>query len=462
VACASDCSRTSRTRCAATTASAFPAEQAKLPAARAEKRKRLDSWVDEQVRALPEKERKTPKQKDAAVGRFRGELVKQAAYTWLNRLVYLRLLEGMKLQPAKLLTGGLASSVYADFRDLAQALVGHDDGDDSDGYAFVLGLVFDELALDLPGLFGRSGLGELVPMRWSTLRQVIEALDSPELASCWTDDMTLGWVYQYWNDPEREALDDKLSGGGKMAPHEIASKTQMFTERYMVDWLLQNSLGRMWLAMCKKHGWTALADTDGTFARLAARQAEWRGKRDAGEIDATELMPLHSESERRWVYHVHQAIPADAVASAPDSIRKLKLLDPAVGSGHFLVEAFDLLTGLYHEEAHHRGETGQPQWSDESIAESILANNLFGIDIDPRAVQIAAAALLLKAKRVSPGVRPIRLNLVASELRLSNLPENDPALIELRAQVERETGIPERVTQALVTNWQGRTIWAAC
>jgi hypothetical protein len=272
----------------------IPAEQAKLPAARAEKRKRLDSWVDEQVRALPEKERKTQKQKDAAVGRFRGELVKQAAYTWLNRLVYLRLLEGMKLQPAKLLTGGLASSVYADFRDLAQALVGHDDGDDSDGYAFVLGLVFDELALDLPGLFGRSGLGELVPMRWSTLRQVIEALDSPELVSCWTDDMTLGWVYQYWNDPEREALDDKLSGGGKVAPHEIASKTQMFTERYMVDWLLQNSLGPLWLAICQKRGWTAKAVADGTLARLEARRVDWRaparcGRGRADGSDATRL-----------------------------------------------------------------------------------------------------------------------------------------------------------------------------
>ena len=166
----------------------IPAEQAKLPAARAEKRRRLDAWVDEQVRALPEKERKAKKLQDAAVARFRGELVKQAAYTWLNRLVYLRLLEGMKLQPARLLTNGLGSSVYGDFRDLAQALVGHDDGDDSDGYGFLLGLVFDELALDLPGLFGRSGLGELVPMRWSTLRQVIEALDAPELASCWSDD----------------------------------------------------------------------------------------------------------------------------------------------------------------------------------------------------------------------------------------------------------------------------------
>jgi hypothetical protein len=433
----------------------IPAEQAKLPAARAEKRRRLDAWVDEQVRALPEKERKAKKLQDAAVARFRGELVKQAAYTWLNRLVYLRLLEGMKLQPARLLTGGLGSSVYGDFRDLAQALVGHDDGDDSDGYGFLLGLVFDELALDLPGLFGRSGLGELVPMRWSTLRQVIEALDAPELVSCWTDDMTLGWVYQYWNDPEREALDDKLSGGGKVAPHEIASKTQMFTERYMVDWLLQNSLGPMWLAMCQKHGWTAKVVADGTLARLEERRIAWRARRDAGEVELTESMPIEAGAEQRWAYYVEQPIPADAPALAPKSIRQLKLIDPAVGSGHFLVVAFDLLVALYREEAEHRGEVGQPQWSDQAIVESILANNLHGVDLDPRAVQIAAAALMLTAQRVSPEARPGRLNLVASKLRLASLPDDDPALVELRVKVQRETGIAADLTQALIHELAG-------
>ena len=100
-------------------------------------------------------------------------------------------------------------------------------------------------------------MADLIPVGAATLRHCVEALDAPALASCWTDDMTLGWVYQYWNDPEREALDAKLHAGGKVEPHEIASKTQMFTERYMVDWLLQNSLGPMWLAMCRKHGWTA-------------------------------------------------------------------------------------------------------------------------------------------------------------------------------------------------------------
>jgi hypothetical protein len=107
-------------------------------------------------------------------GRFRGEAEKQAAYTLLNRLVLLRLMEASGLRAP------------------------------------------------------------------------------PVLSGCWSDDMTLGWVYQYWNDPERERLDAKINDGGKIEPHEIASKTQMFTERYMVDWMLQNSLGLMWFTLCRR------------------------------------------------------------------------------------------------------------------------------------------------------------------------------------------------------------------
>ncbi|MEX1364678.1 MAG: BREX-6 system adenine-specific DNA-methyltransferase PglX, partial [Nannocystaceae bacterium] len=274
-----------------------------------------------------------------------------------------------------------------------------------------------------------------------------------ELSSCWTDDMTLGWVYQYWNDPEREALDDKLNGGGKVERHEIASKTQMFTERYMVDWLLQNSVGPLWLAVCRKHGWTPQVEADGTLARLEARRVEWRAKREAEQVEPTELMPLHDEAERRWAYYVPQEIPTEAVEHAVDSVRDLKLLDPAVGSGHFLVVAVDLLVALYREEARHRGEQGQPQWDDRAIVERVLSENLHGIDLDPRAVQIAAAGLWLKAQQIAPGARPPRLNLVASNLRLAGLPEDDAGLTELRQQVERETGIPgaltDRVVQAL-------------
>jgi hypothetical protein len=492
------------------------------------RRARLDDWLDEQVRT------------EATHGRhgrdrehFRREVEKRAAYTLLNRLVLLHLLEGMGRRRMPVLTGGWESEGYQHFREIARSLV-RDDA--SEGYAYLLQLIFEELALDLPGLYGSAGVADLIPVGAATLRHVVEELDAPALVPCWSDDMTLGWVYQYWNDPEREALDAKLHAGGKVEPHEIASKTQMFTERYMVDWLLQNSLGPLWLAMCRQHGWTAdcerplpgepVADAVGeavgrmpagrsaTAATAAGdamaepphgvppygadplhsavgwdeertptspsadaapdtvappmlgflpqpslrgllrildeRRADWRARRERGEVSLTELMPLHTDAERRWAYYVPQPIPADAIDQAPDSVRDLKLLDPAVGSGHFLVVAFDLLFALYREEARHRDEVGTDRWTDRACCERILTHNLHGIDLDPRAVQIAAAALWLKARQTCPEARPARLNLVASNLRLAGLPDNDPALVELRLELERETGIPATLTDTLI------------
>tara|TARA_R110002073_G_scaffold245043_3_gene407290 strand:- start:12793 stop:16701 length:3909 start_codon:yes stop_codon:yes gene_type:complete len=404
-------------------------------------RERLEAWVSEQVRALPKKQQK------GADARFLREVEKDAAAALLQRLVYLRLLEASGLRSPKVVMGGWESPGYKDFRQLAPELVRDDE---TEGYAALLRLVFDELAGDLPGLFGDVRLTSLVPVPAKTLRAVVEALDNAELESCWTDDMTLGWIYQYWNDPEREAIDAKMNDGGKVENHEIASKTQMFTERYMVDWLLQNSLGPMWLAMCKKHGWTPEVEADGTLAGLEERRVAFRAKREAGEVELTELMPLHSDAERRWAYYVPQPIPEDAVAQANESVRELKILDPAVGSGHFLVVAFDLLVALYREEARHRGEEGQPQWGDKAIVESILERNLHGIDLDPHAVQIAAAALLLKAKLTCADAHPGQVNLVASKLGLSSLPADDPSRISLRETLERETGIPAQLTGRLL------------
>ncbi len=338
-----------------------------------------------------------------------------AAFIWLNRLVTLRLLEGMTSRPAPRLTGG-----------------------EGDGWAF------DELAVDMPGLFG----AESSPIAWPTLRDAIADLDDPELASCWSDDMTLGWVYQYWNDPDRERLDVELAAGGKLAASEIASKTQMFTERYGVDWLVQNGLGRTWMAICAKQGWTAKVVADGTLARLDARRADWRAQRVAGAVEPTELMPLHSDEERRWAYYVEQPMPADAPELAPESVRAIKLIDPAVGSGHFLVVALEFLVGLHREEAEQRGELGQPQWSDQAIVESILANNLYGIDLDPRAVQIAAAALLLVAQRISPQARPRRINLVASRVAVAGLSNAGLALADLGISAQAAQGLVRQLAEA--------------
>jgi hypothetical protein len=267
--------------------------EAGLDEAHRRRRERIEAWVDERARAAK------PKNKAELIAtkdRLLQQAEKESAATFLNRLVLLRLLEAQGLSKPLVLTGGWDSKGFREFREFGPALV----GDETEGYAALLQLLFDELAVDLPGLFGDVGLTRLFPIPAATLRDIVERLDKPELETAWTDDTTFGWIYQYWNDPDREVLDAKINRRGKVErgriePHEIASKTQMFTERYMVEWLLQNSLGLTWLAMCLKHGWTA--DAERAFPALEARRVDWRAKRDAGEVSLDALMPIEGKLE---------------------------------------------------------------------------------------------------------------------------------------------------------------------
>lgn len=424
---------------------AVPIAKAGLDEAALRRRERLEQWIEERARATKPKNQA---ELEKARARFLLEAEKEAAATFLNRLILVRQLEALGLSKPAVVTGGWNSRGYREFRDFAPALTTSFAGDETEGYGELLKLLFDELAYDLPGLFGDVGLTQLFPIPPAMLRETIERLDDPALASVWTDDTTLGWVYQYWNDPDREALDAKINGGGKIEPHEIASKTQMFTERYMVEWLLQNSLGPIWLSLCKRRGW--VADAEGVLPVLEVRREEWRRKREAGEVALDELMPIEGELEERWKYYVPQPLPKDH-EDAPSSIRELRLLEPACGSGHFLVTAFDLLAAMYREEARH---TGTPI-TEREIAESILENNLFGIDIDPRAIQIAAAALYLKAKRLAKDVHPRRMNLIAPAFHLGALPEDDPAVKKLREVLWAQCGIPEQATTRLLRSLSG-------
>lgn len=423
-----------------------PIAQAGLDEAHRKRRERLEAWLDQRARATKAKGAKELK---AAKERLLAQAEKEAAATLLNRLVLLRQLEAAGLSKPQVVTGGWSSKGYREFREFAPTLCSGATADETEGYATLLALIFDELSVDLPGLYGDVGLTKLFPIPAATLREVVERLDNSELVSAWTDDTTLGWVYQYWNDPDREALDGKINEGGKIEPHEIASKTQMFTERYMVEWLLQNSLGLTWLAICEKHGWTA--DAERVLPTLDARRAEWRKRREASEVALDALMPIEGQLEEHWKYYVPQPIPEDAVEKANDSVRSLKVLDPACGSGHFLVIAFDLLAALYREEARHRGQS----ISEREIAESILENNLYGIDIDPRATQIAASGLYLKCKTLAKDSHPKALNLVAPSLQLGNLPADDAAVVNLREDLRREVGIPEALTNKLLTSLAG-------
>lgn len=324
------------------------------------------------------------------------------AASLLVRLVLLRQREAFGLARPPVATGGWSSKGYLEFRELAPALC----ADDSEGYGTLLGLVFAEQEAEITGLAGDEELAGMLPVPAAALRELVERLDDPALASAWTDDTTLGWVVQFWVDPERREIDARLDAQGKLPPEDVPAKTQVFTDRYIAEWLLQNALGAAWRAICQRRGWPC--HLDGALSSLRRHRA------DGAPLDALAW---------RWRYLLDRPVADDAVAGAPDSVGELTLLDPACGSGHFLVLAFDLLVDLYREEARHTGVS----LGDREIAESIVERNLHGVDLDPRAVQVAAAALHLKAKTLSPAARPRATHVAAPLAGATALASSDLA-----------------------------------
>ncbi len=209
---------------------------------------------------------------------------------------------------------------------------------------------------------------------WERVVAVLNAPDVP--AEAYAEDEVLGWVYQYWNSAAKDAVYAKLGNGGKIeTPEELSAASCLYTERYIVDYLVQNTLGATWVEM---HPESALPAT--------------------------------------WPYYVRPPAGNPPVTREPRPVREITLLDPACGSGHFLVRAFELFAQLYAEEG-----TEDPA----EVPALILEHNLHGIDIDRRAVQIAALALYLKGcTAAGPDFRPRKVNLVAADIVL---PPDAPA-----------------------------------
>lgn len=338
--------------------------------------------------------------------------VRESAFTFLNRVVGLRCLEERKLllvdgQPETAIrqdpTRG-ASSLYWRVRNELPR-----DTNPREVWRETLRRAWAALSERVRLLFDPdSELAALLPLL-PTLQRVVAALDGPEIPpESYAQDELLGWVYQYYNTQEKDGVYARLAKGAKLeGPEEIAAATCLYTERYMVDYLLQNTLGALWVQM-------------------------------------------HPDSElpARWPYFVRQAVgdqpsalsPQDPAAGAQNSalstqhsyharrLRDVTLLDPACGSGHFLVRAFDLLAEMYREEG------AEPE---AEIPHLILERNLHGIDIDARAVQIAALALYLKGCSLGePDFRPRRLNLIAADALLPG--DAPPARYMARFQGDRE------------------------
>ncbi|EMH6301857.1 TPA: BREX-1 system adenine-specific DNA-methyltransferase PglX [Pseudomonas aeruginosa] len=362
-------------------------------------------------------------------------IVREQAFTVLNRLAALRMAEARGL-----LVESVGNGFQAKGFQLYARLAGTGLGETGDAYRVYLFSVFDELAQDLPGLFDRySPQGRLFP-REAALLQVLNLINDADIAPLWSEDETIGWIYQYFNSKEeRKAMRD-----ASQAPRnsrELAVRNQFFTPRYVVEFLVDNTLGRLWF------------NATGGATGLRDRCQYLLVKPDETPQAATKLRDP----------------------------RTLKLLDPACGSMHFGLYAFDLFAEIYREAWAWEQQQGpgsldvsaQPQaalkplsqtYEDEAaflrdVPRLIIEHNIYGVDIDPRAAQIASLALWLRAQRAwhDAGVkakdRPLigRGHVVAAiappaerELRqqfAANLDKRDAELFEKTLQLLK--GLPE-------------------
>jgi len=302
-------------------------------------------------------------------------IVREQAFTVLNRLAALRMAEARGLLIESVGNGYQAKGFQLYARLAVTGL-----GETGESYRTYLFSVFDELARDLPSLFDRYTPQGLLFPREAALLSLLRLINDPEIESLWAEDETIGWVYQYFNSKEERKAMREASQAPRNS-RELAVRNQFFTPRYVVEFLVDNTLGRLWF--------------NATGGQTVLR-------------DRCQYLLVKPDEQP----------PAAARLRDP---RTLKLLDPACGSMHFGLYAFDLFLDIYREAWAWEQEHGpgsldvstQPEaelrplsqtYPDEAaflqdVPRLIIEHNLYGVDIDPRAAQIASLALWLRAQR---------------------------------------------------------------
>ncbi len=400
-----------------------------------------------------------------------GRLTREQAFTVLNRLAALRMAEerGIVLECVR---HGLQSEGFLLFQQSAGSAF----GDTWMAYRAYLFVLFDELAVDLGVLFSRWDPAGLLFPRQEALEAVLgelggtgnaaarDNLTPDEFNAIWAEDETIGWIYQYYNDPaERKKMRDESAAPRNS--RELAVRNQFFTPRYVVEFLTDNTLGRIWYEMTQ--GQTRLKDQCRYLVRRPNEIFLSEGEAAPSDSDNPQSAISNPQSQeellREPVFIPHRPLKDP---------RTILMIDPACGSLHFGLYAFDLFEVIYEEawdmaermKAEGRSmkelEAAYPEFSSfilhtssfqskeaflRQVPRLIIEHNIHGIDIDPRCAQIAGLSLWLRAQKSWQ-----RLGLTASQrptVTRSNIVCAEPMPGEkdlLREFVEREFPAEER------------------
>ncbi len=291
----------------------------------------------------------------------RNKFVQEASFTTLNRLVGLKVMEVRGLIERTYVTksidtGGKSEAHYLYLSRNPQA-----NSEPGQGINTVLREVFQTLSQELPQLYNGSRYGFLPrPSETVAVIDLINSIDPNE----WLKDDIIGWVYQYYNVAERQLLKDSKA---KIDQSNVHYQSQQYTPNWVVKHIVDNTLGRYYLEMYPDS-------------------------------------PLYGEIEI--------PAPKDKLKGErePKKLEELKVLDPACGSGNFLLYSFELLHKMYLDRGYDPGE----------VSSLILKNNLYGIDLDDRAAQLTILSLYLKARTLDRHKRRYTMNVVSADFHLSD------------------------------------------
>ena len=284
-------------------------------------------------------------------------LVERAAYTWFNRLVAIRFMELHDYLPCRMRMlsaddGSFAPQVLKcaldvqiEGLDASRVMELMQTGDDEALFRCLFLAQCDELSSCIPGVFDRVGSAMELLLPDGLLRQdsVIDRLVTSIPEEDWEHVEILGWMYQYYNAEVKDAF---FKSKAKETPDTIGPATQLFTPEWIVRYMVENSLGRLWM------------------------------------LNFPESMLC-----QKWDYYIAPDAEHEDFIRI-DGPEDITLCDPACGSGHILVYAFQLLFDMYVERGYRERE----------IPQLILEKNLSGMEIDPRAAQIANLALAMCAR----------------------------------------------------------------
>ncbi len=332
------------------------------------------------------------------------QVMEEVAYTWFNRFSALRFMEVNGYLPShvRVFTDeennfkpqiiSEAIHLELDGLDMEKVYAYKEANDNDELYKYLLITQCNALNSVLPGMFQKiADYTELLfpdnlLREGSVVQQMIELIPEDD----WKDAVQIiGWLYQYYNSEKKDDVFAALKKNVKITKENIPAATQLFTPDWIVRYMVENSLGRLWL---EGH-----PDVKEQLLPTEEEQSAYA----AGNRDP---------EDTKWHYYLEEAEQEPEVQAQLAEIRKeyaaltpdqLKVIDPCSGSGHILAYMFDVLMKIYES----YGYTTR-----EAVA-SIVENNLYGLDIDDRAAQLAYFAVMMKARQYdrrffSRGIQP--------------------------------------------------------